>query len=133
MKSASGVLYTIGRIFNVIEIIFAAIATVFAALIMANPSAIYDQLVSEGNNHFSSAVEIETVGITMLVLAILTLVVSIIIYILAKRAQRSLKADEKNSKPHIVMLVIGVFGDLFYLLGGVFGLINSTEANNKQE
>ena len=36
-------------------------------------------------------------------------------------------SDKTENAPHILMIIIGIFGDIFYLLGGIFGLVAEHE------
>ena len=63
------------------------------------------------------------------------LVLSIVLLVLSIRARKSLETDDTNTSPHVLMIIFGVFAiaglfGIFYLLGGVFGLV---ENNNLQQ
>ena len=50
--------------------------------------------------------------------------------LLAVKAQRALDNKLKEDWPHVLMIIVGIFGDLFYLLGGVFGLVAENQESN---
>lgn len=125
MKNASKVMYLIGKIINIIEIVVASLLLASAIFVIGAP----DQFVGKVDK-ITTVEEAKALGITLLVIAIVILIVSIVILVLANKAKKSLDNGATDNKPHIVMIVIGVLGgDIFYLLGGVFGVI----AENKQE
>ncbi|MBQ7579125.1 MAG: hypothetical protein IJT25_01150 [Clostridia bacterium] len=131
MKNATKVMYTIGRVFNVIGIVCSALLLVFSILVMIDSQNVFNQLIADGVTRFSDAKAIYNVGIAMLVWACIYLIVEIVIYTLAKKAQKSIAQNSANTTPHIVMLIIGIFGDIFYLIGGIFGVIAAGNNESK--
>lgn len=125
MKNASKVMYLIGKIINIIEIVVASLLLASAIFVIGAP----DQFVGKVDK-ITTAEEAKAMGIALLVIAIIILTISIVILVLASKAKKALDNGATDNKPHIIMIVIGVLGgDIFYLLGGVFGVI----AENKQE
>ena len=55
----------------------------------------------------------------------------IIAYVFAKLTSKTIEKDEKSIKPHVIMLVFGVFTGVFYLLGGIFGIVSVSGTTNK--
>ena len=131
MKVASKIMYTIGKVINIIEIILHMIIITAGILIINLAEKIFE---SQSNPNKYSVDEIRNVGTLLLVIGIVFLIVAIVILVLASIAQSKLDNNKKDNAPHIVMIVIGVFGSLFYLLGGVFGLVaESDEGQNRVE
>ncbi|MBP5651114.1 MAG: hypothetical protein J6X00_00365 [Clostridia bacterium] len=125
MKSATKTMYLIGKIFTIIEMVCAAICSIFAIIAISASQDVYNQAISDGYSTFESPAHVKAVGITMLVVMLLVIAVQIVVLVLAKRARKSIEKDEKNTTPHIVMIVVGVFSNIFYLLGGVFGVLTT--------
>lgn len=131
MKAASKVFYTIGRIFNVITIIVAALFIVFGVILFTMADQIYAQLAEESVEGIGASGDIKLIGIFLMAAAAVSLLVTVVVFILACNASRKLDNDTQENGPHIVMIVIGIFGDVFYLLGGIFGLIEEGEHPKK--
>lgn len=127
MKNASKIMYTIGKVINVIEIVFAVLFILLSVLIISQPNAIAEEAIKQGATALDTPQKAQSCGIVMLVGAIIALIVSIVIFILATRAVKRLKENDKGTTPHVIMLVIGVFGDIFYFLGGLFGILSVNE------
>lgn len=126
MKSASSVMYTIGRIFNIIELVFNVLGVIFGILIVA----MRDELAKRADMpvKYQDPNALRALGVGMIVFCVIVLIISIVALILSGKARRSIRKDDMNQVPHIIMVVIGVIGNIFYLLGGIFGLI---EVNNQ--
>ena len=124
MKDVSRIMYTIGKIFSVIEI---ALSTLFVAggiLFRVNAEEIYKH---QGRTGTLTAGDFRQIGLIIIITGALFLLICTVVFIIATIAQRKLKNDKKDLVPHIIMIVIGVFGDIFYLLGGVFGIVAEQE------
>ena len=116
MGNASKLMYKIGRIFNLIGIILFAILTAVAVILL-----------------IVAAASGEGVGgaVGYLIWMIIYLVIYIVVYKLAGNALNSIGDGKDNKKPHIIMIVVGAISqDVFYLLGGIFGLIAESQENN---
>ena len=118
MKTASKIMYTIGRIFNIFAIIACAILLVVGIIAMVAPGKI-----AEGSDEIATADEAKALGLTILITGAVLFVVYLVMCILAGHAKKALNNNKTENAPHIVMIIIGVFGDIFYFLGGIFGLI----------
>ena len=127
MQNASRIMYKIGRVFNWIELVLIIFAMILAIVCLADPAGIAAQ-APEMEQQLTPE-NVRSAGIALLVGSIISLLICIAILCLATKAIRSLAAGSKSTTPHIIMIVIGVFADIFYLLGGIFGIIAS---NNKQ-
>ena len=131
MKSASRVMFIIGKIFNIIGIIVSALFVVLGVLYI-----VFAQQIAENpivSDFLHDPVLVRNIGINICIFAGLALVVSIIVLIFARKASNNLEADDTNSGPYIAMVVIGVFGYPFYLLGGLFGIIDAALQENQQK
>ena len=106
MEKASKVMYTIANIFNWIIAISSAVLMVLSILAIAG--VLPEELKSTGAGAF------------MLVYSIVSLLAAIVAIILVRIAKNS-----KSSKGwDILFIVVGVIeGNIFYILGGIFGLV----------
>ena len=109
---------------NIIEIVMTSlmlllglVVMIFGETITANIEALSGMMTMLSGTGFTIG------GAFALVLSIVTLV-------LANNATRALDNGIKENAPHIVMIVIGVLGDIFYLLGGIFGLVAENTENS---
>ena len=129
MKSASRVLYIVGRVFNVVTMIFALVGIILGAIFIALKDQIAEACADL--EYFNTAKEIEVIGIVFLVSSIIGLLVYVVIFILATNASKKLKEGSTEVAPHVLMLIVGLFGDIFYLLGGIFGIVAANDAERK--
>lgn len=118
MKTASKVMYTIGRIFNIFAIIACIIILLCGIVAMVAP----DKLM-ESSTDFNSPEELKAAGLSMVIAGAVLLFIYVIICALAGHARKALNNNKTENAPHIIMIIVGIFGDIFYLLGGIFGLI----------
>lgn len=122
MRNASRVMYKIGRIFSfVLLALFAVLFVVYSILLVV---------------HIIQGVDAAVIGadIGTMIWALIWTGLVIVLIILATRAIKNMEEDAKANGPHIVMIVFGaITGDIFYLLGGIFGLIAIGQENGSQE
>ncbi len=129
MKQASQVLYTIGRIFNIIGIVVTTLCLILPIMMMSIPEELAKQQKAIDGNQLS-AEQIRVLGIGVLVGLIIAIIVLVVVLCLAIYASKKLKNETKDTAPHIIMIVIGIFGSLLYLIGGVLGLAAESEQNS---
>ena len=123
MKNASKILYTVGKVVNVIEIVLTSLALVFGVLVL-----IFGRQIIPDIPMIIDITAIAT-GTGFTVGGVVALIFSIVTLVLANNATRALENGTVDNAPHIVMIVIGVFGDIFYLLGGIFGIVSENTEN----
>lgn len=117
MKAASRVMYIIGLIGNIAIFIFSVIAMIILIVGKANPD-FAAQLEDLASNSGQTVSQIMSVGLAF---TIYLTVVSLIVLLLTFRALK-----RGTSKfVHILLMIGGIFAwDIFYVLGGIFGLIS---------
>lgn len=131
MKQAAKVMYTIGKIFNIIGIVCLVIAIGLMIFGIVCSDQVFQIMQEHNVKGFDTPEEVKTSCIEGLVGSIFGLLIAIAILVLAVKARKSIDSENKTLTPHVIMIVIGAFGDIFYLLGGVFGLI--AKNNDEQQ
>lgn len=126
MKNASSIMYTIGKVFNIIGLFLYAGLMALGIVARALAKDIYERR-TPGATYTEADVRI--VGTVLMVIGIVMIFVSLVVLIIASIAKSKLKNNNRDIAPHVVMIVIGIFGDIFYLLGGVFGVVAETSEN----
>ena len=124
MKTASKVMYIIGMISNVILLVLSIVIIVLSIIGLANPQLAQDmqQQIQETGIPFAGLVG------AGLGLGIYLLIANAIVIFLARRAIRNLNKGNGRVGAHIVLLIGGVLSwDIFYVLGGIFGIIGSKD------
>ena len=107
MGKASRVMYSIANFFTWILAILAIVGIVFSSLAIAH--------VNMGD-----AVDLSKFGVSTLVTFIIILLVSLITIAMVRRA----KAKGTSKAWDVLFIILGVLGgNLFYILGGIFGLV----------
>ena len=130
MKNAAKTMYVIGRVISIIEIVLTIIAMIIGIILIVLKDEIAQRAIQEAFDRFDTPAKVRQFGIGFLVTGAVFLLIVVVVMVLAYKAQRALNNGLKEEWPHILMIIVGVFGDLFYLLGGVFGLVaESQEAN----
>ena len=127
MKKASGVMYLLGKIFEIIEIIFSAFVALIGAVAIARKEEVFQKIVESGNTDITSVEQVQQVGITLLVSGIVAIILGVVVLTLLAHARRAVEEAKPANKLHISMIVLGVFTNLFILLGGAFALGVATE------
>lgn len=124
-------MYTIGRIFNIIAIIIALVVLIFGIIVAASPN-LQEKLI-ESSEEVADLTAAKAYGITLLIIGAVLIVIYSILCALAAHASKALNNSKKENAPHIIMIIIGIFGDIFYLLGGIFGLVAENDSSNSVE
>ena len=129
MKDASKIMYTIGKVFNIIGIVLTALLIVLPIIMIAMPEEVYNQQKATDMNRMTVE-QIKVFGVGLLIGIIIAVVVLIVSLCLATYAKKRLDNNTKDTVPHVIMIILGVFGSIFYLIGGILGLV--AEENEKQ-
>lgn len=127
MKQATKALYSIGNIFNLIAIIMLIVLgllTILGANVIEDVPDGYDMSLEE---YRSTAI---ILGVIMLIIDALYIVV----YVFAIKAKKTVDNNLQESKPHIIMIILGLLGqNLFYLIGGMLGLADNSSYIKENE
>ena len=124
MKSASKVFYTVGFVFNVIGLIFSVLFVIALALSMNNPEIL--QKIAQESGRGVEFVK-QTLSLMIIVFSA-SIFFDTLILVLTIIANKSLKEGNGKMSTHIILLIAGFLGvNLFYLLGGVFGVVAANE------
>ena len=122
LTKASSVLYTVAKVFNIIEIVFVALIGVVCLYGMTQQDTLWSQLDAQTQAELGSPEAMVALLSGMLIAMVIALVLQIIILVFGKKAKAALGTN--NSTPHIVVLVLAIIGGgIFYLLASIFGLI----------
>ena len=124
MKVASKVMYIIGMISNVLLLICSIVIIVLSIIGLANPQLAENiqQEIQETGVPFAGLVG------AGLGIGIYLFIANLVVIFLARRAIKNLNERNGRVGAHIVLLVGGVLcWDIFYVLGGIFGIIGSKD------
>lgn len=120
MKSASKIFYMIGFVFNIIAIIFGGLLLAFSIMGLTDHE-LFEKIVTEVNRGEQL---VRDSLILIIVLLSIELVLDIIFLVIILRARKNLNEGNGKLSTHVVLLIAGILAsNLFYLLGGVFGLV----------
>lgn len=135
MKKASKVMYIIGKIFAILDLV-GGICGVFAgAAVTARPELAYKLLqqynLTEG---IAGPEDLKQKAIVVVFSCLFAIVIAVVVLSLINKAIECVETGKKNNKLHIAMIVLGVFSDLFVLLGGAFALgVGETPAKTETQ
>ena len=124
MKVASKVMYIIGMISNVLLLICSIVIIVLSIIGLANPQLAENiqQEIQETGVPFAGLVG------AGLGIGIYLFIANLVVIFLARRAIKNLNEGNGRVGAHIVLLIGGVLcWDIFYVLGGIFGIIGSKD------
>ena len=126
MKDASRILYTIGKIFNIIGLVVSLLCLILPIMILANSQLFFDQQKASAGNRMTLA-QIQVLGVILLVVLIIGIVFEIVALLLAIHASKKLNNNTKEVAPHVIMIIVGILCSIFYLIGGILGLVAEEE------
>ena len=124
MKEASKTMYTIGKVFMIIDIVTYGLLLIAGIIMRIFALEIYENMDIE-----YELSEIENSTTILWILSLVFLLIVIVLFIISINVRKRINYYAINTKPHIIMIVIGAFCNIFYLLGGIFGLVS--EKNHK--
>ena len=128
MKSAAKIFYLIGFIFNVLALVIGILLLVLLA-VSVNNAEIIARVVTQTGYGEQMVREMMFVLIIFLSIAML---LDIIAIILTLKARKDLIDNNGKLSTHIILLIGGVLtGNLFYLLGGIFGVSAASDDANE--
>ncbi len=128
MKLPTKVMYIIGLILNIIIGLVCIIGTIIFGIGMSNKEVI-EEAAKQGEGLTPEIVQATCVVyfVVFLIVAIFSLIAVWVGVMGVKRADD----PERKHGFHISAIILGVLsGNLFYLLGGIFGLVNESEKAN---
>lgn len=124
MKNAAKTMYIVGRIISIIEIVLMILLIIAGILLLVFKNDIADRAVKEAFDRLDTPGKVGQFGTGLIIAGSIFLIVDSIVFGLAIKAHASLNNNIKEEWPHILMIIIGIFGNLFYTLGGIFGLVS---------
>lgn len=128
MKSAAKIFYLIGFIFNILALVIGILLLVILAVSINNAEVIAKIIAQTG---YGEQLVRESILILIIILSI-SLFLDIIAIILTLKARKDLIDNNGKLSTHIILLVGGVLtGNLFYLLGGIFGVSAASDDANE--
>ncbi len=130
MKKSSNLFYSIGFVLNIIELVIAGLLVALFAFAYTNPDAINKVATDTG----STAEYVQSAFLVIMILFVIIAVVDVVVSVLVFVAKKNLK--EKNGKvgTHILLLILGILSvNIFYLLGGIFGMVAASKDNEEDE
>ncbi|MBR1867982.1 MAG: hypothetical protein IJ800_05330 [Clostridia bacterium] len=133
MGKATKMLYTVGKVFNIIEIILSVLGLTAGILAVVFNNDIGERLLAGGLNMINSVDGIRFTGWGLIVSSAIMLLVSSVVLALATRAYDSINNGRVDITPHVVMIVVGVFGNIFYLIGGVMGIFDESAVTGRPQ
>lgn len=127
MKSAAKIFYLIGFIFNILALVIGILLLVLLAVSVNNAEIIARVVTQTG---YGEQLVREMILALIITLSI-ALLLDIIAIILTLKARKDLIDNNGKLSTHIILLVGGVLtGNLFYLLGGIFGVSAASDDAN---
>ncbi len=133
MGKATKMLYTVGKVFNIIEIILSVLGLTAGILAVVFNNDIGERLLAGGLDMINSVDGIRLTGWGLIVSGAVMLLVSAVVLALATKAYDSVNNGRVDITPHVVMIVVGVFGNIFYLIGGVMGIFEESATRGRPQ
>ena len=137
MKKASQIMYTIGKVFNIIGIVLSAIYVLIGIFYLAAGGlvegvfAIAD--VEPGGAEEIAPMMIAFVGLFFIFFGLVMLGLNIAAIVVVNKAHASIEDGSMETKPHVLTIVFGALTNTFYLLAGIFGLVARNKELKEQE
>ena len=120
MQKAAGILYTVGKVFNIIGIVVMGILILGSVAMLADSQQYFNQYAAD--LQVATLEEFTTLITGMLIGCIIALAIQIITLVFANKGKKALGNGEV--KPQIIVLVFAILGEsIFYLIASILGLV----------
>lgn len=130
MKKASKIMFSIGRIFNIIAIPLSVIFMFIGGMLLVTfiisvfgpgPDSVYgDSAFEPTDSEIISCI----FGFVLIFVSLFLLIFSIISLIVCSKKHSQIESGSKETAPRIFLIVFGFLGDnIFYILSGIFSLV----------
>ncbi len=131
MKLPTKVMYIIGLILNIIIGLGCIIATIIFGIIMNNKELLQEAVKTDTSGTLTME-NIQAVYVALFVVFLILAIFSVIaVWVGVMGIKRANDDTERKHGFHITAIILGVLsGNIFYLLGGIFGLVNESEKAN---
>ena len=126
MKNAAKTMYTISKIFDIIEIALSGVLILVSLIISALAGS-----VAENPDELKGSM------IALMVVGLIYIAIFIVAIVLVNKALNDVEEESNRLGIHITMIVIGaVSWNVFFLLGGIFTIIDrkkKKEIDNQED
>ena len=123
MKKASRIMYILGIVFNIFSIVANFCAIFLGYYVSTNALFVHNKMAEYGFSPLPTVEELRNMGTTVLSTCIFALALAIVMIVFAVKAKKAIEENKLSKKLNITMIVFGALDNLFYLLGGIFGLV----------
>ena len=121
IKGSAKTLYKVGIIVNIFFIVLTFIVFVGSIIVIALKDDIALRALEAKIESFDNPNEVRLAGVIGLIASIIYLLFNIAMLIFSIQADKKLSHGSKKSGPYVQLMIIGLFGNLFYFLSGLFG------------
>ena len=124
MKNASRIMDTVGMVFNIIGLVLVLIGAILFGVVTFNQDLV-NKIAQDSSQ---TADFVKNIVLVYFIFLCVELVVEALILVVAIKALKNLKEDNGRIASHVMLIVIGIVGfDIFYLLGGIFGVVAANQ------
>lgn len=132
MSKANRIMYLIGLIFNVLEIVTLLVGAFALALAIGASDELFSKLPEDIKTQFADAAAFKSWLITGCVACVFGLLISVTILVLSRVSKKAQETGVHAKGWSIVILILGVFNNLFYFVAGILGLVEQPEAKPQE-
>lgn len=128
MSKANRIMYLIGLIFNVLEIVTLLVGTFALALAIGASDELFSKLPEDVKAKFADVAAFKAWLTTGCVSCVFGMLISIAVLVISRIAKKAQETGVHAKGWSIVILILGVFNNLFYFVAGILGLVEQPEA-----
>lgn len=115
---------TVGMVFNIIGLVLVLIGAILFGVVAFNQDLI-NKIAQDSSQ---TADFVKNIVLVYFIFLCVELVVEALVLVVAIKALKNLKEDNGRIASHVMLIVIGIVGfDIFYLLGGIFGVVAANQ------
>ncbi len=127
MNQSTKIMFLIGLICNILEIVVLIVGIFFCAIAVGASDQIYQKCVEQGVTQFDSAEAVSSFFTTGVAACSFGLLFSIAVLVVSRLAKKAQEENRANKGYPITMIVLGALDNVFYLVAGILSLIENTQ------
>ena len=132
MKKVAKGFYKASSILAIIGIVISIIVFILGIVCLTNTNDVLKEAIKNSVDNLNSKGEVRAAGVALILAGIFGVGLRAFLILLFKKARKSIDETPKESKIHVIVLVISIFTSLFYTLTSILGLVSTMDAQKAE-
>lgn len=132
MNQSTKIMFLIGLIFNILEIVALVVGIFVCAIATGASEQIYQELVNRGVEYFKNSQEVLNFCVSGVVACVFALMLSVAILVIAMLSQKRQRENSKGKALPITLIVLCALNlsHVFYIVAGILCLVENSQSTS---